>query len=302
MIGKIIKGIAGFYYVSIIENEYDNSNTPSMGVFECKAKGAFRNEGVKPLVGDNVQIEILDEANKKGNIIRIIERRNSLIRPAVANVDQALVIFAAAKPTPNLNLLDRFLISMEYQDVDCIICFNKTDVADNNYLEELEDIYTKSGYKVLFASTKTNEGIDNIKKLLHGKTTVLAGPSGVGKSSLTNALIPKANMQTGDISSKIERGRHTTRHSEIFPINECSFLFDTPGFSSLYVNDIEKNELRYYFREFEVYNDTCRFLGCIHVNEPDCSVKRAIEEGLISTSRYENYKMFIEEISSKRKY
>lgn len=301
MIGKIIKGIAGFYYVNI-SSEYNDDNTPVKGVFECKAKGIFRKDGLKPLVGDNVEIEILDKTNQIGNIIKILDRKNSLIRPAVANIDQALVIFAAAKPTPNLNLLDRFLVSMEYQDVECIICFNKTDVADESFINELEKVYIGCGYKVMFTSTYNNEGIDEVRQILHGKTTVLAGPSGVGKSSLTNILIPKANMETGKISEKIERGKHTTRHSQIFVMNEESYVFDTPGFSSLYVNDIPKEKLMYYFREFDKYNDTCRFQGCMHINEPDCSVKRALLIEEISQSRYENYKLFVEEINSKKKY
>lgn len=301
MTGKIIKGIAGFYYVNITDNE-DSSNTPYTGVFECKAKGIFRNEGIKPLVGDNVELEILDAAGRKGNIVRILERKNSLVRPAVANVDQAMVIFAAAKPTPNLNLLDRFLISMEFQNVDCIICFNKSDAADGELLDKLYGIYEKSGYKVVFTSTVTDEGIDVVRKLLKGKTTVLAGPSGVGKSSITNKLIPEAGMVTGEISAKIERGRHTTRHSEIFVLDNESYVFDTPGFSSLYVNNIEKDELKKYFPEFIDYNDKCRFLGCVHINEPDCALKQAVADGRVSGSRYENYKMFYEESRNRKKY
>ncbi len=312
MTGKIIKGIAGFYYVYIdINTKADtpdagvsalHSDTPVKGVFECKAKGAFRKDKLKPLVGDNVEIKVLDSEKRIGNIESILERKNSLIRPAVANIDQALVIFAAAKPTPNLNLLDRFLISMEKQGIDTIICFNKTDIADEDYVEQLERIYTKSGYKVMFTSTINGEGIDKLKELLKGKTTVLAGPSGVGKSSLTNTLIPQANMTTGNISTKIERGKHTTRHSEIFIMDEDGFLFDTPGFSSLDVKTIDKDDIKYYFREFEPYNDRCRFAGCVHINEPDCAVKQALSEGIICQERYDNYKLFYEESSQQRKY
>ena len=292
MTGKIIKGIAGFYYIY----------TPDMGVYECKAKGIFRNEGIKPLVGDDVKIEVLDETNKKGNIVEILPRKNSLIRPSVANVDQALVIFAAAKPTPNLNLLDRFLISMEMNDVECLICFNKTDVAKDEFIDELNNTYSGCGYKVLFTSTINGEGIDELKDILKGKTTVLAGPSGVGKSSLTNIIIPEANMQTGVISQKIERGKHTTRHSELFNIGQDTYIFDTPGFSSLYVDELDYDEVRYYFKEFYDLNDKCRFQGCIHINEPDCAVKDALSLGEISNSRYENYKLIYEELKNKKKY
>lgn len=301
MTGKIIKGIAGFYYIYISSAD-ENVCTPYEGVYECKAKGIFRNEGVKPLVGDNVEIEILDEANKKGNIVKILERKNSLIRPAVANVDQALVIFAAAKPTPNLNLLDRFLISMEMSKVESIICFNKTDVADEDYVNHLRDIYFSCGYKVICTSTVDGSGVEQLKSMLKGKTTVLAGPSGVGKSSMTNAIIPEACMQTGGISKKIERGKHTTRHSELFTIQKDTFLFDTPGFSSLYVNNLEKDDLMWYFPEFDKFNDKCRFQGCVHVNEPDCSVKDALREGLISKSRYDNYLLIYDELKNKKKY
>lgn len=301
MTGKIIKGIAGFYYIYISSAD-ENVCTPYEGVYECKAKGIFRNEGVKPLVGDNVEIEILDEANKKGNIVKILERKNSLIRPAVANVDQALVIFAAAKPTPNLNLLDRFLISMEMSKVESIICFNKTDVADEDYVNHLRDIYFSCGYKVICTSTVDGSGVEQLKSMLKGKTTVLAGPSGVGKSSMTNAIIPEACMQTGGISKKIERGKHTTRHSELFTIQKDTFLFDTPGFSSLYVNNLEKEDLMWYFSEFDKFNDKCRFQGCVHINEPDCAVKDALREGLISKSRYDNYLLIYDELKNKKKY
>lgn len=301
MTGKIIKGIAGFYYIYISSAD-ENVCTPYEGVYECKAKGIFRNEGVKPLVGDNVEIEILDEANKKGNIVKILERKNSLIRPAVANVDQALVIFAAAKPTPNLNLLDRFLISMEMSKVESIICFNKTDVADEDYVNHLRDIYFSCGYKVICTSTVDGSGVERLKSILKGKTTVLAGPSGVGKSSMTNAIIPEACMQTGGISKKIERGKHTTRHSELFTIQKDTFLFDTPGFSSLYVNNLEKEDLMWYFPEFDKFNDKCRFQGCVHINEPDCAVKDALREGLISKSRYDNYLLIYDELKNKKKY
>lgn len=300
MTGKIIKGIAGFYYVYI--SQLEENGTFVKEVYECKAKGIFRNEGVKPLVGDQVEIEVLDEANKKGNIVSVLERRNSLIRPAVANVDQALVIFAAAKPTPNLNLLDRFLISMEMSDVECIICFNKIDIAREDFVNELGQIYTGCGYKVLCVSAKENEGVDTVRQLLKGKTTVLAGPSGVGKSSMTNAIIPQAQMEIGSISNKIDRGKHTTRHTELFALSDNTFLLDTPGFSSLFVNDIQKEELQIYFPEFNEFRDKCRFQGCVHINEPECAVKDALAEGKISKARYDNYMLIYEELKNKKRY
>lgn len=292
MEGKIIKGIAGFYYVSIDE----------FGTFECKAKGVFRNNNVKPLVGDNVIIDIIDEKEKKGNIIQILERQNELIRPQVANVDQALVIFAAADPAPNLNLLDRFLIMMVKQKVKTYVCFNKSDIVMYESLNTLGEHYKKASYDVIFTSTYTMDGMNELKDLLLGKTTVVAGPSGVGKSSIINLIYPDANMETGSISEKIKRGKHTTRHSELFLIDDHTFIMDTPGFSSLFVNDIEKEELKDYFPEFMQYEETCRFIGCMHINEPDCGVKRALEEGFISNIRYSNYKELYEELKNQRKY
>lgn len=292
MQGKIIKGIGGFYYVHV----------PAKGVYECRAKGNFRNQKIKPLVGDNVTIDIIDDEKKTGHVSSILPRTNDLIRPAVANVDQALVIFAAAKPAPNLNLLDRFLIMMSKQDIETIVCFNKKDVVTEQELALLEQTYEKCGYEVVFTSAKLKEGIKEIKDLIQGKTTVLAGPSGVGKSSLINILYPKANMETGNISAKIERGKHTTRHSELFFVNDTTYLFDTPGFSSLYLEDMEKEELRDYFREFEEYEPYCKYQGCVHINEPSCGVKEALAEGKISKVRYENYLNMYEELKDKKKY
>lgn len=292
MIGKIMKGIAGFYYVGVAES----------GVYECKAKGIFRKDKIKPLVGDDVEIEVLNEEEKLGNIVKILPRRSELIRPAVANIDQALVIFAAREPKPNLSLLDRFLVIMEKQDVPVIICFNKQDLCDEEEVGRLKEIYEACGYPVVLASAKQGEGIEEIKSQLRGKTTTVAGPSGVGKSSLTNLLQNEVQMETGEISKKLGRGRHTTRHSQIIQIEEDTWLYDTPGFTSFYVEEIEKEELRFYFREFSKYEGTCRFQGCTHTHEPGCMVKNALEEGKISKERYENYLELYGELKEKRRY
>lgn len=291
MRGKIIKGIAGFYYI----------HTNDGSLYECKAKGAFRYQKIKPLVGDNVEITVLDEENKIGNIISLYERENELIRPAVANVDQAVVIFAIAKPKPNLNLLDRFLITMEQNGIETVICFNKCDLVSQEEKDFYESIYRTCGYKVIFTSVKENTGLEELQEQLKGKTAVLAGPSGVGKSSIINYLKPEANMEVGQISRKIERGKHTTRHSELFQLEGETFIMDTPGFTSLYVTNLEKEQLELYFPEFDQYRDKCRFQGCMHMMEPDCGVKEALKEGEISSSRYENYKIYYEEIKEKRK-
>ena len=292
MQGKIIKGIAGFYYV------YGENDV----LYECKAKGIFRKDNQKPLVGDNVEITVLDEQEQTGNLIRILPRKNSLIRPAVANVDQAFVIFALENPKPNFMLLDRFLIMMEQAGVPVTICFNKKDLAAEQETAQLYKIYSDCGYQVILSSALEKEGLEEIHQILKGKTTVVAGPSGVGKSSLTNLLQGEVQMETGEISRKLKRGRHTTRHSQVIPVGEDTFLMDTPGFSSLYLMDMEEQDLREYFPEFRKYEDGCRFQGCRHIHEPGCKVKEALERGDISSLRYEDYLSLYEELKEKRRY
>ena len=271
MQGKIIKGIAGFYYV-YGENEV---------LYECKAKGIFRKDNQKPLVGDNVEITVLNEQEREGNLTRILPRKNS---------------------KPNFMLLDRFLIMMEQADIPAVICFNKKDLATEKETQELYQTYQSCGYQVLLTSALEEEGIDEIHRILKGKTTVVAGPSGVGKSSLTNLLQAEVQMETGEISRKLKRGKHTTRHSQVIPVGENTFLMDTPGFSSLYLMDMEEQELKDYFPEFRKYDDQCRFQGCRHIHEPGCRVKEALEQGEISRIRYEDYLNLYEELKEKRRY
>lgn len=302
MTGKIIKGIAGFYYVFVVGS----------GIYECKAKGIFRKLNKKPLVGDDVEIEVLSEEEKTGNISALLPRSSELLRPNVANVDQALVIFAAKRPDPNFNLLDRFLIRMQIEHVPSIICFNKADLLTDEEREELRNHFLGTDYKIFFTSTKncdenleSSDSWNEIKKLkeeLKNKTTTVAGPSGVGKSSLINLFQSKVNMETGDISKKIERGKHTTRHSQLIVVDEHSFIMDTPGFSTLTINELEKEELKDFYPEFLQYENRCRFQGCNHLSEPDCEVKNALESGKISSRRYENYKLLFEELKNIRRY
>ncbi len=293
--GKIIKGIAGFYYVHV----------PELGTFECKAKGNFRHQKIKPLVGDNVEIQILSDKDFLGNIEKILPRKNELIRPAVANIDQALLVFAVTKPEPNLNLLDRLIILMQKQGVECTICFSKTDLVTKEEEAYLSEIYKDSACKLVFISNfDENKDLPPVKilDLLEGKTSVLAGPSGVGKSTLLNRIVPSANMETGNISEKIQRGRHTTRHSEIFHVSDNTYLLDTPGFTSLYLTEFEKEEIKDYYPEFSNFGNGCKFLDCSHINEPSCEVKTAVETGLISPVRYENYRNIYDEIKNIRRY
>lgn len=292
MTGKIIKGIAGFYYV------HDGHET----VYECRAKGIFRSRGIKPVVGDNVEFVVLDEEKAEGSIEEILPRKNVLVRPASANVDQALVVFAITQPEPNLNLLDRFLIMMGAQEIPVKICFNKTDLGEKDRQEEYRKTYEQAGYPVLFVSSREEVGVERIREVLRGKTTILAGPSGVGKSSLTNQILPKAVMETGSISEKIKRGKHTTRHAELFCVEENTYLCDTPGFSSMYLEDIESGALKYYFPEFEPFADACKFQAdCVHIGEPVCGVKDALESGKLSESRYENYRILYQELKEKER-
>ncbi len=292
MRGRILKGIAGFYYVDV----------PEFGLYECKAKGAFRKAGVKPLVGDFVDMAVIDEEKKVGNVEKILTRKNELIRPAVSNVDQAMYIFSVTKPKPNLNLLDRFLGMMEYQDVPTVIVINKVDLDTDGETDKLKSIYESAGYQVITTSMKSGKEKDELWDVLKGKTTTVAGPSGVGKSTFTNLMHGTSVMETGSISEKIQRGKNTTRHSQCLALGEETYLMDTPGFGSMLIPEIEKEDLSNLFREFREYSPRCRFQGCAHIHEPDCEVKRALEDGKISRSRYDNYLLLYEEVKNRKKY
>lgn len=292
MQGKILKGIAGFYYVHVIGS----------GIYECKAKGIFRRQKQKPLTGDLVELAVLNEEAKTGNIERIYPRKNELLRPAVANIDMALVMFAAASPQPNLNLLDRFLVFMQMQHIPSVICFNKMELLEEADRRRLALSYASSGIPVIFTSVQQGTGITALKNILAEKTTAACGPSGVGKSSLINLLQPNAQMETGEISRKIERGKQTTRHTQLIHIENGSYIMDTPGFSSLFLPEIEKEELARYYPEFAPYASGCRFHGCSHISEPDCMVKQAVADGEVDFFRYENYKQLYGELKERKKY
>ncbi len=292
MIGKITKGIAGFYYV----------HGEDGCLYECKAKGVFRKDGIKPLVGDNVTISVLDEEKRLGNLDEILLRNSELLRPAAANIDQVLVLFAAAKPAPNFNLLDRFLIRMGLEKIPVLVGFNKCELVTERQIDEMRKVYTLAGYPVYFFSVKEQEGLEVLREALSDKTTALAGPSGVGKSSLMNYLCPQAEMETGDVSRKIERGRHTTRHAELFVLQKGTYVMDTPGFSSLYINEIPAGELWEYFPEMREAEKDCRFTGCCHMEEPDCGVKERVVSGAIAKQRYESYRQLYTELSNIKRY
>lgn len=291
--GIITKGIGGFYYIDT-----------NQGVYECRARGIFRKEKITPLVGDNVKINIIDEENKKGVLEEIEDRDTELVRPPIANVNKAIIVFAIKNPNPNLSLLDRFIVLAERESVDIVIVLTKADLATDEELNKLKSIYETSGYKVISVSNEAKINIDKVKEELKGNIVVFAGPSGVGKSTLLNNIDSKFQLQTGEVSDKIKRGKHTTRHAELLKLECGGMVADTPGFSSLTLDDIEEDELKEYFIEFDEFSDGCKFGGrCMHENEPICGVKEGVNEGKIAKERYESYLQLLKEKrQSKRRY
>lgn len=285
MEGIIIKGIGGFYYIKTDE-----------GIIECKARGKFRYNSLKPMVGDRVTIKV---ENGKGVIEAIHERSSELIRPTVANVTQAFVVFAIKNPDINLDLLNRFLTLCEYNDIHAVVCLNKEDLCTGEEKENLKELINDIGYEVLFINAKEGKGFDALKERLEHNITVLCGPSGAGKSTLLNSFIDREHMETGSVSEKIGRGKHTTRHSELIDVDN-GYLVDTPGFTTLDVTFIDRDSLKYCFPEFNDYNNLCKFNGCNHYKEPKCAVKEAVEEGKINKLRYEFYIKTLEEIINRR--
>lgn len=289
MQGKIIKGIAGFYLVDC-----------GGEVLTCKARGLFRKRGEKPLVGDLAEVEAAQTSESEANIVTLLPRKNRLIRPAVSNVDQALVVMAVRTPDPQFYLLDQYLVTMELQEIPAAILFTKEDL-DRGELADYRSRYETAGYPVFSVSAENGSGLEALRAHLAGKTTVLAGPSGVGKSTLTNLLCPAANMETGELSRKNLRGKQTTRHTELFCLGENSYLLDTPGFTAVEVwGDTEA--FKQAFPEIRALEGQCRFTGCNHGAEPDCAVKAAVTRGEIAASRYESYRKMAEESAERRKY
>ncbi|MDR1766272.1 MAG: ribosome small subunit-dependent GTPase A [Lachnospiraceae bacterium] len=307
MTGRIIRGVGGFYYV----------HGEDGGIYACRAKGIFRKTGEKPLVGDRVEISVVHEKDMEGNVDGILPRTNALVRPAVANVDQVFLMFACASPAPNFGLLDRFLLMAGAAGLPTVIVFNKADLVGEREMAEVMEIYGKCGCPVYFISTKAPDrqgGLDAagtgsrsgqmaaLRSLLPGKTTVLAGPSGVGKSSFTNLVAPDAGMEIGKLSAKIDRGKHTTRHTELFALPGGGFLMDTPGFATLNLAGADATWLKGQFPEFAQYEAGCKFAGCAHIGEGECGVKAAVESGGINPRRYESYAAFYKEIKDMRRY
>ena len=288
--GTIVKGIGGFYYVS-----------SEAGMFECRARGKLRNENITPMIGDEVLLEPIDSSISLGSLEKILPRKNALTRPAVSNVDQAIIVFSAASPTPNIDLLDRFLVLVAEQSLSVVLCINKIDLDLQEQYKTIQQIYTKAGYPVVLTSTKKQIGIAELKSHLAHKISVFAGPSGVGKSTLLNSVQPSLQLITGAVSEKIKRGKHTTRHVELLPLDLGGYIVDTPGFTSLTLDHINHEELQQYFREFQSSIGTCKFTGCSHTHEPSCTIKQKVLSQEIDACRYNRYKNLYEEMVIQRR-
>ena len=291
MQGKIMKGVGGLYTVQAAD-----------ALYQCRAKGIFRKRSEKPLPGDTVLFEITSEADSEGNITELLPRKNRLIRPEIANVDQIFLLFAVKEPQPNFDMLNKYLIMMKDLEIPVSLVVTKMDQAESDEEERIKDLFINTGYSIFFISLRSGYGLEELKNAMKGRTTAFAGPSGVGKSSLLNHLFDADIMETGSLSKKIQRGKNTTRHSEIFFLEKDTFVFDTPGFTSVDVSMVEPDNLQVYFPEFEAYLGKCRFNSCKHLKEPDCAVKEAVRSGQISRQRYRIYASVYEELKNIRRY
>lgn len=286
--GQIIDGIGGIYTVMCEDNT----------MYKSKARGLFRKENISPIVGDYVNIDI--SSDNKGYIKEIFTRKNELVRPRVANIDQLILVFSMKEPDINYNLLDKFLVMAEYNNLDVIICINKIDLMDLESVEKIKDIYYKAGYKIIFTSAKEKKEIDEFKNVLKNKVNAFAGPSGVGKSSLLNVIDDKLNLITNTISNKTKRGRHTTRSVKLIELDFGGYVLDTPGFTSLELEDINEFNLKDYYKDFNKYESGCKFRTCMHISEPNCAVKQAVLDNKISEDRYNRYIEIYNQLKNKR--
>lgn len=293
--GRIVKALSGYYYV-----------LPEQGgqIIQCRARGVFKLRGITPLVGDKVQYEL--SSQEEGTVVEVLPRSTSLVRPPIANVDLAILVFSVAEPSLSWQLLDKFLVHVEHAGLDAVICLTKADLAsaeEQAQLERTKHMYETIGYPVMETSVLTGVGIGELEEAIRGRAAVLAGQSGVGKSSLINALVPSKQMETGQISLRLGRGRHTTRHVELIPLEVGGVVADTPGFSQLDFANVETEELGSCFREFTLLAEKCKFRGCLHRNEPACAVRDAAEAGQVFSSRYAHYEQFYDELKDrKRRY
>lgn len=288
MRGIIVKGIGGFYYVS------DGNK-----IYRCKARGIFKKDDFIPMVGDEVLVE--ENPMGDGTIYEFLPRKNQLVRPPIANVDAVAVVVSVANPEPNLSTLDRFLVMAEKNRVEIILCVNKIDLDNNEHLKKLNDIYGRI-YPIVQVCGLTGRGLEHLKGLLQFKKVAFAGPSGVGKSTLIRLLNPKAVVETGKVSDRTGRGKHTTRHVEIFTTDFGGMIFDTPGFTSFNVLEAEPEELQFLYPEMQQFLGECKYDNCRHIKEPDCRIRLAVETGEISASRYASYVEQYTEVAQKKHY
>jgi ribosome biogenesis GTPase len=287
--GVIIKGIGGFYYVDT-----------GVGIYECRARGRFRIKNITPLIGDMVEIEE-DPTSSQGYILSISERKNQLTRPTVANIDQVIIVFAAKKPDINMTLMQKFLVYSEYKKLNVIVCINKIDLDEEEDYMEVVKMLESIPYRVIRTSVKASVGIEQMEEILRDRISVFAGPSGAGKSSILNSIQPGLKLKTGDLSKKIDRGTHTTRHAELIKLEKGGMVTDTPGFTSFDIGELLISKLESCFPEFESYKD-CYFQDCVHDKEPQCGIKDAVEQGKINKIRYDFYIELLRELKEKRRY
>lgn len=321
--GKILKGVGGLYTIKLVDidthkQNFDIDSPLASSLISCSASGSFRHNHIKPLVGDNVEViytdhslEVMDTKHNDIRISDILDRKNELIRPPMANLNVMFISMAAASPAPVLPTIDKLICIAEHNDIEPVIIIGKCDLAPE-YAKELQEIYTKAGYDAFVLSAKTGEGVDKIREFvntkLDGKTSAFAGASGIGKSTLLNALFPELSLTTNTISVKIQRGRHTTRHVELYPISEregSGYIADTPGFSLLdfeRFNFFDKEDLAYNMREFRDYIGECRYTKCSHTKEEGCAILEAVKEGKISKSRHDSFLEIYSALKNKNKW
>lgn len=303
--GLIVKALSGYYYVKPGQ-EAGDAGTLS-GTIQCRARGIFKKKGISPLVGDQVIYSLTE--NGEGTVDEILPRRTELIRPPVANIDQAVLLFSVKEPDLSLILLDKFLVHIEHAGLEPLICFSKMDLLDDedqqtrDEVEQARLLYEQIGYHVILTSAESQLGAQQISSELNGRLSMFAGQSGVGKSSLLNAVIPGSDLNTSEISMRLGRGRHTTRHVELIELEGGGYVADTPGFSQLNFTQLGVDDLASCFREFNRYADSCKFRGCTHLHEPGCKVIEALDEGEIAQTRYKHYQQFYQEMKDeKRRY
>ncbi|WP_322905306.1 ribosome small subunit-dependent GTPase A [Paenibacillus campi] len=304
--GLIVKALSGYYYVKP-ETESGDNPLSETGTVQCRARGIFKKKGISPLVGDEVIYSLTE--NGEGTVEQILPRKTELIRPPVANIRQAVLLFSVKEPDLSLILLDKFLVHIEHAGLEPLICFTKMDLLDPqdsatlDEVEQARQLYERIGYQVILTSAENELGTAQIRAELNNKISMFAGQSGVGKSSLLNKIIPGSDLHTSEISMRLGRGRHTTRHVELIELEGGGYVADTPGFSQLNFTQLGVENLGSCFREFNEYADGCKFRGCTHLHEPGCKVIEALEAGEIAATRYKHYQQFYQEMKDeKRRY